>query len=298
VTGRASAVDVRVPSHHAEIERQPGPVNICEAFSENGDITLCTREREKVLIMRDQEKIQVRSLRAPRENSYIEHTRPFSPTCTCEACRKLTSEHPSSRTVKSSQSHLRDGTVAVPMRVGDRVRCKAQRPGYREARMSEGLVEYIGKRRGNGARVFVGINLGMATGDTDGYVEGERLFRVAPKHGVVVPLEDVISYFSLKSQSFVPLYMPAAPGYTAPEPRLKKSKKKKRPSSANSSVSSRASNVDERYNKSPYLQSLINLDPSLAEYKALNKSFNSLMLNKPRISRPIPRERMRHRSFA
>ena len=45
MTGRASAVDVRVPTHHAEIDRQAGPVNICEAFSDNGDITLCTRVR-------------------------------------------------------------------------------------------------------------------------------------------------------------------------------------------------------------------------------------------------------------
>jgi hypothetical protein len=50
---------------------------------------------------------------------------------------------------------------SLPIKVGDRVRCRAVRPGYNEARVVEGIVEYVGKRRGFGKAVFVGVNLGL-----------------------------------------------------------------------------------------------------------------------------------------
>ena len=69
------------------------------------------QEREKVVIMRDAEKVEVKSLRAPRDDSYLHHTRPFSPTCTCQGCRKLVGSAP--RRPQSAARH-----PSPPARVG------------------------------------------------------------------------------------------------------------------------------------------------------------------------------------
>ena len=42
------------------------------------------------MIMREEGAVQVRSLRGPRDENYLAHSRPFSPTCTCEGCRAQT----------------------------------------------------------------------------------------------------------------------------------------------------------------------------------------------------------------
>ena len=50
---------------------------------------------------------------------------------------------------------------SLQIKVGDRVRCRSARPGYNESRVVEGIVEFIGKRRGYGKGLFVGVNLGV-----------------------------------------------------------------------------------------------------------------------------------------
>ncbi|XP_063694562.1 uncharacterized protein LOC134826205 isoform X2 [Bolinopsis microptera] len=273
----------------------PPPTNVCQVYTDYGDITLCTREREKVLIMKDHEKVAVKSLRAPRDESYLHHTRPFSPTCTCEPCRRLTGGTDTSRPQSarsltlSSDKNTDTEDSSLQIKVGDRVRCRSARPGYNESRVVEGIVEFIGKRRGYGKGLFVGVNLGVPLGDNNGCIDGERLFRCAPKHGVIVPVHNVLAYFSLKSQSFVPLILSGVQG----SKKRGTVRSKRRPKSANNTLTAHNNNknltfstisVDERFVRSPYLQSLIAVDPYSPDFKAG-------YISKPRISRPIPRQK-------
>ncbi|KAL5257398.1 hypothetical protein ACHWQZ_G012366 [Mnemiopsis leidyi] len=275
----------------------PPPANICRVYTDSGDITLCTREREKVVILKDQDKVAVKSLRTPRDESYLQHTRPFSPTCTCESCRRLvggldTSRPQSARSLTfSSEKNTDTEENSHPIKVGDRVRCRSARPGYNESRVVEGIVEYVGKRRGYGKAIFLGVNLGLPLGDNNGSIDGERLFRCAPKHGVIVPLHNVLAYFSLKSQSFVPLVLSGTPSGK----RGGNVRTRRRPKSANNTITTHnhknltlsTISVDERFVRSPYLQSLIAVDPYSPEFKAG-------YISKPRISRPIPRQKAKN----
>jgi hypothetical protein len=54
--------------------------------------------------MKDHDKVAVKSLRAPRDETYLQHTRPFSPTCTCESCRRLTGGGTDSSRPQSARS--------------------------------------------------------------------------------------------------------------------------------------------------------------------------------------------------
>ncbi|XP_033626611.1 uncharacterized protein LOC117289563 [Asterias rubens] len=98
-----------------------------------------------------------------------------------------------------------DFLVAQCLRVGDRVRVK-KKGGRRKGAILTGVVKFVGKVdkefHHNDHRLYTGIRLDEAVGDTDGVIKGKRYFTANPRHGKLLPVTDVVSVLNPKTATY------------------------------------------------------------------------------------------------
>ncbi|XP_038069405.1 uncharacterized protein LOC119738570 [Patiria miniata] len=98
-----------------------------------------------------------------------------------------------------------DFLVAQCLQVGDRVRIK-KKGGKRGGTIQSGIVKFIGKvdkeYNHNDHRLYAGIRLDEAEGDTDGVIKGKRYFTVNPRHGKLVPITSVVAVLNPKTSTY------------------------------------------------------------------------------------------------
>ncbi|XP_064393563.1 cingulin-like [Halichondria panicea] len=152
-----------------------------------------------------------------RDKQVYDHV-PSNPQCTCELCQMNASVvGPNTQGRETGQSGLsgfqsdidpREMIMARQLKTGQRVVIRMKKSEYDfEPQQLTGIVKYVGKIDSEyiDNRIYVGVKLDEAAGDTDGLIKGKRYFTCPQKHGKIVRISNVVAVLPNKSVSYKPL---------------------------------------------------------------------------------------------
>lgn len=153
-----------------------------------------------------------------QDDAVVEHS-PSNPQCSCELCRMNASigalgtgytglTAPTGLSGYREEMDSRETMLTQQVAIGQRVLVRMKKSEFDlEPQKLTGIVRYVGKIDSEFVdnRIYVGLKLDEAVGDTDGLIKGKRYFTCPLKHGKVVRITNVIAVLPSKSVFYKPV---------------------------------------------------------------------------------------------